>query len=111
MELPRADIVAVNRVVCCYPDADGLLDRTLAAASSVYAVTAPISGGLTGLWNHTRNGMWNVVYRLRRKRYAGFRTFVHDLDRIDERVRAAGFRRVRHERRRVVWDLAVYARP
>jgi SAM-dependent methyltransferase len=111
MELPHADIVAVNRVVCCYRDADGLLDRTLAAATSAYAVTAPISRGLTGLWNRVRNGMWNVVYRLRDKRYAGFRTFVHDLDRIDERVRAAGFRRVRHERRRVVWDLAVYARP
>jgi hypothetical protein len=51
-----------------------------------------------------------VWYRLRRKKFADFRTFIHDLDRIDERIRAAGFRRVRHEHRRVVWDLAVYAR-
>jgi hypothetical protein len=51
-----------------------------------------------------------VWYRLRRKKFAGFRTFIHDLDRIDERISAAGFRRVRHERRRIVWDLAVYAR-
>ena len=26
------------------------------------------------------------------------------------RIRAAGFRRVRHEQRRIVWDLAVYTR-
>jgi SAM-dependent methyltransferase len=110
LELPKADIVAINRVVCCYPDADGILDRSLAAAGSVYAISAPISRGLTGAYNRVITAFWNVVYRLRDKHYGGFRTFVHDVDRIDRRVTAAGFRRVHHERRRVVWDLAVYAR-
>jgi hypothetical protein len=50
------------------------------------------------------------MYRLREKRYRGFRTFVHDVRAMDERVREAGFRPVRRERRRLVWDLAVYAR-
>jgi magnesium-protoporphyrin O-methyltransferase len=109
-ELPKADIVAINRVVCCYPDADGILDRTLAAAGSVYAISAPISRGARGLYNHVQNAVWNVVYRVRDKHYGGFRTFIHDVERIDRRVTAEGFRRVHHERRRVVWDLAVYAR-
>jgi hypothetical protein len=60
------------------------------------------------------NRLWstfeNVGYRLRPKKYGGFRVFIHDLDRIDERIRAAGFRRVGREQRRVVWDLAVYTR-
>ena len=102
--------MAVNRVVCCYPDADGLLERSLAATGSVYAIIAPISKGLTGLFNRVLNPLENVVYRLRDRKYQGFRTFVHDVERIDRRVRAEGFRRVHHERRRVVWDLAVYAR-
>ena len=109
-ELPSADVVVLNRVVCCYPNADGLLDRTLQAAGSVFAFTAPVSGGGTGTLNRVQTRLWNTWYRLRRKKFGGFRTFVHDLDAIDERVRAAGFRRVAHERRRVVWDLAVYAR-
>jgi magnesium-protoporphyrin O-methyltransferase len=109
-ELPKADIVTINRVVCCYPDADGILERTLEAAGSVYAISAPISNGATGVFNRTQNALWNVVYRLRDKHYGGFRTFIHDVRRIDARVRAAGFRRVHHERRRVVWDVAVYAR-
>ena len=109
-ELPKADIVTINRVVCCYPDADGILERTLEAAGSVYAISAPISSGATGVYNRTQNAIWNVVYRLRDKHYGGFRTFIHDVARIDARVRAAGFRRIHHERRRVVWDLAVYAR-
>lgn len=110
LDLPAADVVVINRVVCCYPDTENLLERTLGAARSVFAITAPISTGAIGAYNRIWNRCWNVWYRLRRKKFAGFRTFVHDLERIDERIRAAGFRRVRHEHRRVVWDLAVYAR-
>jgi SAM-dependent methyltransferase len=110
LDLPAADIVVINRVVCCYPDTENLLDHTLAAARSVFAMTAPVSSGVTGLINRLKSRLENVGYRLRPKKYGGFRTFIHDLDRIDERIRAAGFRRVRHERRRVVWDLAVYTR-
>lgn len=109
-ELPKADIVTINRVVCCYHDADGILERTLAAAGSVYAISAPISSGATGVYNRTQNAFWNVIYRLRDRHYGGFRTFIHDVERLDARIRAAGFRRAHHERRRVVWDLAVYAR-
>ena len=110
LDLPAADIVVINRVVCCYPDTDNLLDHTLGAARSVFAMTAPVSKGRDGLVNRLWSTLENVGYRLRPKKYGGFRTFIHDLDRIDERIRAAGFRRVRHEHRRVVWDLAVYTR-
>ena len=108
--LPKADVVVLNRVLCCYADAEGLLARTLAAAGSVYAFTAPVSGGPIGLLNRSWTWLWNVVYRIRKKKYAGFQTHIHDVRGMDERVRMAGFRPVRRERRRVVWDLAVYAR-
>jgi len=110
LDLPATDVVVINRVVCCYPDTENLLEGTLGAARSVFAITAPISTGAVGAYNRIRNSCWNVWYQLRRKKFAGFRTFVHDLDGIDERIRAAGFHRVHHEHRRVVWDLAVYAR-
>jgi SAM-dependent methyltransferase len=110
LDLPAADIVVINRVVCCYPDAHDLLDHTLGAARSVFAITAPVSKGPTGWWNRLWSMLENMGYRLRPSKYGGFRTFIHDLDRVDERIRAAGFRRARHERRRVVWDLAVYTR-
>lgn len=110
LDLPAADIVVINRVVCCYPDTANLLDHTLGAARSVFAMTAPVSKGPTGWWNRLWSSLENVGYRLRPAKYGGFRVFIHDLDRIDERIREAGFRRTRHERRRVVWDLAVYTR-
>ena len=109
-ELPPADVVVLNRVVCCYPNADGLLERTLKAAGSVFAMTAPVSDGFTGTMNRALTRWSNGWYALRKKKYGDFRTFVHDLGAIDERVRAAGFRPVTREHKRVVWDLAVYAR-
>jgi SAM-dependent methyltransferase len=110
LDLPRADVVVLNRVFCCYADASGLLERSLAAAGSVYAFTIPRSKGLVGVWERARNAVWNAWYRLREETFGGFRTYIHDVDRIDERVRAAGFAPVRRRHAHIVWDLAVYAR-
>jgi SAM-dependent methyltransferase len=110
-DLPSADIVVLNRVFCCYPDEQALLERSLAAAGSVYAFTIPRSKGIVGTWERARSAIWNVWYRMRPSRFGGFQTYVHDIDRIDARARAIGFVPVHREHRRIVWDLAVYARP
>ena len=111
INLPSADVVVLNRVFCCYRDADGLLENSLSAAGSVYAFTTPPSKGLGGAFVKMQSRFWNIWYRLRDRKFQGFRVFVHDVDRIDARVQAAGFRPIRNERRRFVWHLAVYARP
>jgi len=111
INLPKADVVVLNRVFCCYRDADGLLENSISAAGSVYAFTTPPSKGLGGAYVKMQSRFWNVWYRLRDRKFQGFRVFIHDVDRIDARVQAAGFRPIRRERRRFVWHLAVYARP
>jgi SAM-dependent methyltransferase len=110
-DLPPSDVVVLNRVYCCYPDIENLLGRSLAAARHVYAFTAPPSTGVLGLIAKVQARLSNVYYRLRDAKFRGFRVFVHDLDRVDAAVRSAGFSRVRWERRRLAWQLAVYARP
>lgn len=110
VQLPAADVVLLNRVVCCYPDAEALLGRTLSAAGHVYALTVPVSTGLVGWWLRLWARIGNAWYR-RRATYAGYQTFVHDVDGIDGRVRSAGFVPVQRERWRMIWELAVYARP
>jgi len=111
MRLPNADVVVLNRVFCCYRDAEALLDNSLSAAGSVYAFTTPPSKGLGGAFVKTQARFWNVWYRLRDRKFQGFRVFIHDVGRIDARVQSAGFLPIRRERRRFVWHLAVYARP
>jgi len=107
--LPRADVVSLNRVLCCYPNVDALLSNTLDAAGTIYGVTAPHDRGAIGLGNRISILVGNLWYRIRAKKFRGFRAFVHDLRAVDERIRAAGFEPV-HRERRGMWDLAVYAR-
>jgi SAM-dependent methyltransferase len=107
--LPRADVVSLNRVLCCYPHIDALLANTLDAAGSVYGFTAPHDRGAIGFANRISVSVGNVWSRIRAKKFRGFRAFVHDLRAVDRRIRAAGFEPVRRERRGL-WNLAVYAR-
>lgn len=111
MRLPIADVVVLNRVFCCYRDADALLENSLSATGSIYAFTTPPSKGLGGAFVKAQARFWNVWYGLRDRKFQGFRVYIHDVDRIDARLQSAGFRRIRRERRRFVWHLAVYERP
>jgi magnesium-protoporphyrin O-methyltransferase len=108
--LPTSDVVVLNRVVCCYPDVDALLRNSLAAATSVYAFTAPTDHGPAGVWNRIEMWAANHWYRLRRRKFRSFRTYVHSVGGIDATVRDAGFSPLRRERHRMVWELAVYTR-
>jgi hypothetical protein len=76
----------------------------------VYAFTIPRSTGLAGAFARAHTAIGNAWYRLRESKFRGFRVFVHDIGRIDARLRAAGFEPVRREHRRLTWDLAVYRR-
>ena len=107
--LARHDVVALNRVLCCYPSVDQLLANSLGAAGDVYAYTAPIHTGLVGLFNRTSIGIGNVWYRLRDRKFQGFRAFVHDLDAVDRTIAEAGFRKA-HGAHHRMWQLATFTR-
>jgi predicted RNA methylase len=109
-DLGTADVVALSRVVCCYPDPAGLIDNASRAAHGVLAYSAPVDRGIAGTANRVVVAISNVWYRIRPAKYRGFKTFVHDLDAIDARVREAGFTERHRSRLRFVWELVVYER-
>lgn len=104
------DVVVLNRVYCCYPDIDALLINSLPAARRIYAFTSPRSQGLAGAIARVETRIANVWYRMRDRKFRGFRVWVHDVDAIDARVREAGFRPVLSGTRRFGWHLGVYER-
>ena len=104
------DVVALNRVLCCYPRIDGLLANTLGAAGTIYAYTAPVHTGLMGRFNRVSVAISNQWFRLRERKFRGFRAFVHDLDAVDRTIADAGFRSVHRSRERGVWQLAIFTR-
>jgi hypothetical protein len=76
----------------------------------VYAYTAPVHTGPMGTFNRLSVAVGNRWYRVRDRKFRGFRAFVHDLDAVDRRIGAAGFRQVHRSRVRGVWQLAVFTR-
>jgi magnesium-protoporphyrin O-methyltransferase len=111
-EVPLAphDVVAMNRVLCCYPRTDRLLANALGAAGTVFAYTAPVDRGIRGSFNRLSVAISNRWFRLRERKFGGFRAFVHDLGAVDRAIEEAGFRPVHRSEVRIVWRLAVFTR-
>jgi len=68
-ELPSADVVTLDRVVCCYPSYESLLDQALIHAKQGIGLSYP-----RDRW-YVRAVMW--FDNAKRARKSGFRTFVH----------------------------------
>ncbi len=100
--LPDADIVTLDRVVCCYPDVEALLRGAAARARRMVTFTYP-----RDRW-YVRASfvLENSWYRLRQD---PFRAFVHSPERMASVLEAAGF--VRAARRATLaWALDLYRR-
>jgi ubiquinone/menaquinone biosynthesis C-methylase UbiE len=105
-ELPHSDVVILDKVICCYPRVDALIENSLRAAGSTYAFVLPFSSGLRGVLSRVGINLENAIRRVRKQ---AFRAYVHDVGRIEARVREAGLERVASARRHI-WYAAVYQR-
>ena len=100
--IETADLVALDRVICCYPDVDALVRLSIARAGRRYGVVYPRDTA----WIRALGGAANLITRLFRQR---FRLWVHRTADVDAIVRSAGFV-PRLERRTRVWQVVVYER-
>ncbi len=48
-KLPSADVVVLDKVICCYPVLEPLLENSLSACSSLYGFSVPKDKGIWGL--------------------------------------------------------------
>jgi SAM-dependent methyltransferase len=100
------DVVTLDKVVCCYPDPNRLLDSASSSAQHVLAFNAPESRGGWGVASRVAVFFENLWRRIRRD---PFRAFVHQVPRLEEIVRSHGFER-RSSHRHWVWLVNVYVR-
>jgi magnesium-protoporphyrin O-methyltransferase len=101
-ETDDADIVTLDRVVCCYPDADALVGLSAARARHVYGLVLPRDRLLI----RSALRLYNFVLRVRRKAY---RAYVHPNARVDALAAANGLR-PRAETGTFIWRVVVYDR-
>jgi magnesium-protoporphyrin O-methyltransferase len=101
-DLPKADIVTLDRVVCCYPDFRTLLEAAADHSRKALALTYPRE-----TW-YMRFGL-RVINFFQRLRRDPFRVFLHPIADMDSLIKKDGFERV-SVRRLFVWEMALYRR-
>ena len=97
-----ADMVTLDRVVCCYGDAAGLVGLSADRARRIYGLVLPRDGWLIRLSIR----LVNVGFRIRRKAY---RAYAHPNAVIDRLVAERGLQ-PRQERSTWFWRVVVYER-
>jgi SAM-dependent methyltransferase len=101
-QLPSASVVALDRVVCCYPSWERLLDAALGHAERCLALSYPRNAWYVRLGMTLENGQRWLARN-------SFRTFVHPVQKIEETVRLAGFE-LSSRRETWMWSVDVYLR-
>jgi SAM-dependent methyltransferase len=101
-EVGAADLVALDRVVCCYPDMAALVDGTATRARRAYGLVYPRDTRFVRIMI----GMLNLVQRLRRH---PFRVFVHPTSEVEARLLAAGLERATRATT-LMWQVVIFRR-
>jgi ubiquinone/menaquinone biosynthesis C-methylase UbiE len=101
-DVPPADIVTLDRVICCYPDMERMVGLSVARAGKLYGLVYPRNDWWMKIWHILQS----FFLRLTRSR---FRTYLHPTEAVEELVSNQGFKR-RFYRQTFVWQVVLYAR-
>jgi SAM-dependent methyltransferase len=99
--LPSTSLVVLDRVVCCYPSYEPMLQEAARHAERGIAVSYP-----RDRW-FVRTAMW--LENAKRARKSGFRTFVHPPYLMQQVIERAGFALARR-RTTAFWTIDIFIR-
>ncbi len=97
-----ADIVTLDRVICCYPDMPTLVELSAARAVKWYGLVYPRHTW----WLKLGSSLANFFFWLRRN---PFRVFIHPTEAVEAIIQANGLKRCFYQTT-WVWQVVVYAR-
>lgn len=100
--VPVADVVTLDRVICCYPEMRELVTLAGERAKALFGAVFPRDEW----W--VRMGM-AIINRLMTLRRSTFRVYLHAPSEIDATLRSVGLVR-RSLRRTLTWEVVVYER-
>jgi magnesium-protoporphyrin O-methyltransferase len=100
--IAAADIVALDRVICCYDDAMSLLELAAKRTKGLLSLVYPRDNWLSRLINWAFNLKWA-------RQACEFRTYVHPRQTVEAVIRSQGLDLVRHIRWGF-WQVAVFSR-
>jgi 2-polyprenyl-3-methyl-5-hydroxy-6-metoxy-1,4-benzoquinol methylase len=100
--LAAADVVTLDRVICCYPDVERLVTSSAAKAQHLYGVVLPRERIITRVGTL----LANTWFRLRG---SAFRTYLHPQEQVEGILHRCGFRRTSFTHS-FLWQVATYER-
>jgi predicted RNA methylase len=101
-QVPAAEIVTLDSVICCYPDLEALLQVATRSDPRLVGLTYPRDVW----WMRTYMRLYNLVQAVRRIRA---RYFIHRHDAVERWMTSAGYLTA-HEGGTREWRVVVYAR-
>jgi magnesium-protoporphyrin O-methyltransferase len=101
-QIQPADIVTLDRVICCYPDVEALVGHAAARTKCFLGVVYPRDK----VWMKLGLALFNGFLKLRGNR---FRVFVHPTATVERIVAAHGLRKIA-QHNGLLWQMVVYAR-
>jgi hypothetical protein len=102
-QVEPADVVTLDRVICCYPDMEALVGRSAERAGRLYGLVYPRDAW----WVRLGFRAFNLGMRIGRR---AFRAHVHRTAAVDAVARRRGLAPQFHRHAGPVWQVAVYAR-
>jgi magnesium-protoporphyrin O-methyltransferase len=101
-EIAAADIVTLDRVICCYSNMEQLVDASAAKARRLYGAVYPRERWLLNVWIALENLARRIIGN-------PFQTYIHPIHAIDRTLERNGLRRLL-VRDTFAWRVAVYSR-
>jgi 2-polyprenyl-3-methyl-5-hydroxy-6-metoxy-1,4-benzoquinol methylase len=102
-QLEDADIVTLDRVICCFPDMQAMVSLSAARAKKLYALVYPRDSW----WMRLGGRIGNWVLSLTRSKY---QFFIHSAHEVDQLIRANGLQPRFQRNSGMFWQVAVYSR-
>jgi len=100
-KIENHDIVTLDKVICCYPNAKNLLNASLSKTNTYFALVYPQAN----LFSHLTVKVLNFTLKLRRN---PFRTFIHEPKMVDNIIKNAGFKEIFRDKTFLSWHINIY---
>ncbi len=101
--LAAADIVALDRVVCCYDDAQSLVGLAAGLTRGHLGLVYPLDNWMSRLINWAFNLRWI-------RQTDGFKTYVHSRESVETVIKSRGLE-LQRRIARGFWQIALFSRP
>lgn len=99
--IPAADIVTLDRVICCYHDMPDLVNKSLSKAQKLYGIVIPIDKWWVKLGISI---YYNLRFLIQRN---PFRVFIHPNEAVETLIYNYGFRNI-FSQVKGTWQISVY---